>query len=57
MATQDLLLSTHKKMNYALATKNYEVAYSLLEICNSIRKELGLQAFRLRNLEARFSNK
>lgn len=55
MTTEKLLLETSKKMNAALATKKYKRAYSLLQIGNTLRAELGQEALTLPNLEARFN--
>jgi len=53
MATKQLLLETSKKMNSALALKKFKTAYSLLQISNSLRIELGQDILTLPNLEAK----
>lgn len=49
-----LLLSTSKKLNSALARKNYEKAFALLQVSNSLRSELGIEKLTLPSLESKF---
>ena len=55
MSTKELLLETSKKMNSALSKRKFKTAYSLLQISNSLRIELGEYILTLPNLEAKFN--
>ncbi len=55
-ATEKLLNQTSSKLNAAYAEKNYELAYTLLNISNELRQELGIEKLTLPSLESKFKD-